>query len=180
MVRATIHGCKTHGLHVCHVPMRGCVPGRAMHRSLAGCHRRLGRCRVSGYRRLSSVTRAETARAVASETATAQTVATTAKPRVPATGEAAARVAAAPAATTTASVTAASAAASTVAASTATTAPSARTTSASATATAPRRGSASGQRHGKSHKDCEQSRIRFHDALSSTLRSGERRRGVFR
>ena len=112
MVRATIHGCKTHGLHVCHVPTRGRVPGRAMNRSLAGCHRRLGRCRVSGYRRLSSVTRAETARAVASETPTAQAVATTAKPGVPTTADAAA-----PAATTTASVTAASAATSAVAAS---------------------------------------------------------------
>jgi len=177
MVRATIHGCETHGLHVCHVPMRGRVPGRAMNRSLAGCHRRLGRCRVSGYRRLSSVTRAETARAVASETATAQAVATAAKPGVPAASEAAARVTATPA-TTTASVTAASAAASTVAASA--TAPSARTTSATATTTAPSGGRASGQRHGKRDKDCKQGRIRFHDALSSTLRSGERRRGVFR
>ena len=119
MVRATIHGGETHGLHVCHVPMRGRVPGRAMNRSVAGCHRRLGRCRVSGYRCLSSVTRAETARAVASETATAQAVATTAKAGVPATA--------------TTSTMAASA-----------TAPSASTTSATATATAPSGGRASG------------------------------------
>ena len=58
MVRATIHGCETHGLHVCQVPMRGRVPGRAMNRSRASRHRRLCRCRVSSYRRLSSVTRA--------------------------------------------------------------------------------------------------------------------------
>jgi hypothetical protein len=142
MVRATIHGRETRGLHVRQVPLRGRVPGRTMNRSLAGCHRRLCRCRMSGYRRLSSVTRAETTRAVASETATAQAVATAAKPGVPGSTGAAARVAAAPAATTTAAVTPATAAASTVAASA--TDPSARTTSA-ATTTAPSGGCASGQ-----------------------------------
>ena len=125
---------------------------------------------MSRYRRLGSVTRAETTVALATET---PTVATTTKPMAAAAETAG--VSAAPAASTTksagvptaaaaaAAATAAVAASSTAPAATAATA--ARSTSASATTTAASGGRTSGQGNCQSHKGCEQGAIRFHDAL---------------